>query len=166
MTRLELRRLQDDVKRLTDKLEGKNGATGERSVIVVPSRGGSPANKLPVKARLGKRPSEMTFAFDRTVSYSDLPHVSSTRLQEKLAAGDFVRFDDLLSDNRIHQPGSSKSERNHDFVQVDSFETWYEAFNVFLINRVFNRPEMLLPLIKYCNLIASLARSHPASLWL
>ena len=154
--------------KISEKLERKEHSKGERHSVLVASQDGDTGCKfrasLPAKLRVGREPSELTFAHDHVVAYNDLPHVS-TRIRNKLASSsEYVKFEELLADNRAERPGTSGRD-DQAGASIESYETWYEAFHVFLMHRAFHRPSMMIPLLKYANLIAKMAKTFPVNVW-
>ena len=115
----------------------------------------------------------------------ELPPMSD-RLRKKIVSGEFVPLEEILNDlktsalpskSHIHlviQDGGvtpmpsteslagPRSNKRH----IDSFETWLEAWNVFLSIYVHAHPARALELITYQRHVSDMARSFTLKAWL
>ena len=142
-----------------------------------------PTTLLPANSSTQVNPPRVsTLLPTPSLLHSTLPPIP-TRIQEKIARGEYIDFTTLLSKSMFGAPesqsqtltlqlsssGDSYSIRSPTPTankKITSFAIWMEAWNVYLAVRVSLDPSCASHLIAYQRIITSANSQHPLHAWL
>ena len=169
----------------TTQLQGTSSSDESGEALSVVSE--HPPVHSPPAARIMATGNSHRSTFDTSLTRTQTPAMSlppvTAKLREKIISGEFVDFNLLLpkamfSGSQPPEPQKSFTVQltsgNDDFVvrptqtskKISSFQSWMEAWNIYLAIIVDHAPSRAPSLIAYQHIITSVSNHHPPLAWL